>query len=29
MHPYLEPEAQDYIIDKMNEFAAKKARKVA
>jgi len=29
MHPYLSAEAQSYIIGKMNEFAAKKERKVA
>ena len=29
MHPYLETEAQDYVIAKMNEFAAKKAKKAA
>ena len=29
MHPYLEKEAQDYVIAKMNEFAAKKSQKVA
>ena len=29
MHPYLEVEAQDYVIAKMNEFAAKKSQKVA
>jgi dTDP-4-amino-4,6-dideoxygalactose transaminase len=29
MHPYLEPAAQEYIINVMNEFAAKKAKKAA
>ena len=29
MHPYLEKEAQDYVISKMNEFAASKINKVA
>lgn len=29
MHPYLEVKAQDYVIAKMNEFAAKKSQKVA
>ena len=29
MHPYLEVEAQDYVIAKMNEFAANKSQKVA
>jgi dTDP-4-amino-4,6-dideoxygalactose transaminase len=29
MHPYLEIDAQNYVIAKMNEFAAKKAKKVA
>ena len=29
MHPYLEKDAQDYIISKMNEFASKKASKAA
>lgn len=29
MHPYLEKDAQDYIISKMNEFASKKCEKVA
>ena len=29
MHPYLEVEAQEYVIAKMNEFAAKKAKKAA
>ena len=29
MHPYLEPEAQEYIISKMNEFAAKKMQQAA
>ena len=29
MHPYLEEDAQNYIIAKMNEFASKKAKKVA
>ena len=29
MHPYLEAEAQDYIISKMNEFASKKMSKAA
>lgn len=29
MHPYLEEDAQNYIISKMNEFADKKARKAA
>jgi dTDP-4-amino-4,6-dideoxygalactose transaminase len=29
MHPYLEKEAQDYVISKMNEFAEKKLNKAA
>lgn len=29
MHPYLSKEAQDYVISKMNEFAAKKSSKAA
>ncbi|MBQ8750099.1 MAG: DegT/DnrJ/EryC1/StrS family aminotransferase [Alphaproteobacteria bacterium] len=29
MHPYLEEDAQNYVISKMNEFASKKAKKVA
>lgn len=29
MHPYLEPEAQEYVISKMNEFAAKYAQTAA
>jgi dTDP-4-amino-4,6-dideoxygalactose transaminase len=29
MHPYLEPAAQEYVISKLNEFAAKKAKKAA
>ena len=29
MHPYLAKEAQDYVISKMNEFAAKKSNKAA
>ena len=29
MHPYLEVEAQEYVIAKMNEFAANKSKKVA
>lgn len=29
MHPYLEVQAQDYIISKMNEFAAKKSSQAA
>ncbi len=29
MHPYLEEDAQNYVISKMNEFAEKKARKAA
>jgi hypothetical protein len=29
MHPYLSKEQQDYIISKMNEFAASKMKKAA
>jgi hypothetical protein len=29
MHPYLEEDAQNYIIGKMNEFAAKKVKSAA
>ncbi len=29
MHPYLEEDAQNYVISKMNEFAAKKSSKAA
>jgi dTDP-4-amino-4,6-dideoxygalactose transaminase len=29
MHPYLSEEAQSYVIEKLNEFAAKKAQKAA
>ena len=29
MHPYLDKESQDYIIETMNAFAAKKASKAA
>ncbi len=29
MHPYLEKEAQDYVISKMNEFAAQKSSQAA
>ncbi|MBO5442092.1 MAG: DegT/DnrJ/EryC1/StrS aminotransferase family protein, partial [Alphaproteobacteria bacterium] len=29
MHPYLEEDAQNYVINTMNEFAAKKAKVAA